>query len=206
MNRLVGGLDEVGYGSWAGPIISVVAVFRNEDLPKIPAGVTDSKKTSELQRRTLYLPLCQLAYDVGIGHAWPWEIDSMGVSPALQLCYRRALTDLRCEPEMLLVDGSNRVQAWRGHQLVEPKADFKYQQVSAASMIAKHFRDTIMIDYAKTFPQYDFANNKGYGSASHEQAIFRHGLLIDETNHARYLHRRIYTRKVMLRKPECQTT
>lgn len=205
-DELVAGLDEVGYGSWAGPLISVVAVFKNKDLPKLPTGVTDSKKTTEKTRSSLYLPLCQLAHDVGIGHAWPWEIDSMGVAEALQLSYKRAVLELRCQPSLLIVDGQNRVKAWPGRQHIEAKADFKYQQVSAASMIAKHFRDTIMADYSKKFPQYDFANNKGYGSDSHEQAIFTHGLLVDEKNHDRYLHRRLYTRKVLLRKPESLTT
>lgn len=205
-NELVAGLDEVGYGSWAGPLISVVAVFKNSDLPKMPPGVTDSKRTSESQRRALYLPLCRLAHDVGIGHAWPWEIDTMGVSAALQLCYRRAVLELVCTPGLLIVDGSNLVKAWRGRQHVEPKADLNHQQVSAASMIAKHFRDTIMADYAKLFPLYDFENNKGYGSAAHEQAIHAHGLLIDNADRTKYIHRLIYTRKVMLRKPEWQTT
>lgn len=198
---LSAGLDEVGYGAWAGPYISVVAVFDEAALALLPPGVTDSKKLDDDRRRALYLPLCSTAVDVGIGHAWPWEIDKLGASAALQLCYRRALEDLRVVPQLLIVDGSNRVKAFVGRQTVEPKADFKYKQVGAASIIAKHFRDEIMRSYDKTWCQYNWAVNKGYGTPDHEQAIHQHGLLVDDNDHTRYLHRRLYTRKVLLRKP-----
>lgn len=196
MSDLIGGLDEVGYGAWAGPIISVVAVFDAEGLQKLPAGVTDSKKTTETRRSMLYLPIIAAAVDVGIGHAWPVEVDHLGVSRALQLCYARALEDLTYDFDRLIVDGANRVDAWGGPQLVEPKADLNHPQVSAASMIAKHFRDRIMIDYAKLFPVYCWEKNKGYGSHAHEEAIRKHGILTKEPH---YLHRRHYCRKVLLR-------
>lgn len=198
---LTGGLDEVGYGAFAGPYISVVAVFDDASLALLPPGVTDSKKLDDDRRRALYLPLCSTALDVGIGHSWPWEIDRLGASAALQLCYSRALSDLRILPIHLIVDGSNRIQAFTGRQTVEPKADFKYKQVGAASIIAKHFRDEIMRSYSKQFPQYNWAVNKGYGTKDHEDAIHKYGLLVDDNDHSRYLHRRLYTRKVMLRKP-----
>jgi ribonuclease HII len=203
--NLVAGIDEVGLGAWAGPIVSVVAVFHNDDLRHMPKGTTDSKKLDDNRRRALYLPLCQLAHDVGIGHAWPWEVDELGMTPALQLSYARALRDLRCLPHLLIVDGEHKVAAWKSEQIVEPKADLNHQQVSAASVIAKHFRDTMMIDYGKQFPSYNWAENKGYGTPDHERAIHQYGLLIDPSDHSRYMHRRRYTRKVMLRKPECLT-
>jgi ribonuclease HII len=199
MTKLSAGLDEVGYGSWAGPIISVVAVFDEERLARMPAGVTDSKKTTEKQREMLYQPLIQLSLDVGVGHAWPWEIDTLGVSTALQLSYTRAIDELKCQPDLLYVDGINRVRGWLGTQIVEPKADLKYQEVSAASMIAKHFRDTMMADYAKKFPGYGFEKNSGYGTAEHEKGIHELGLLIDMNDKSKYLHRKLYTRKVLIR-------
>ena len=192
----VGGLDEVGWGSLAGPIISVVAVFRASDLALLPHGVRDSKKTTDIQRSMLYLPLCRAACDVGIGHAWPWEIDSLGPMPSLQLSYKRALEDLVvAKPDLLIVDGSNRVAGWSGKQQVEPKADNNHQQVSAASMIAKHFRDTIMKDYSKDLrrlglPDYGWSVNMGYGTPDHLEAIKDHGLLINEEDHGLYFHRR----------------
>lgn len=196
MGDLIGGLDEVGLGAWAGPIISVVAVFDDAALQRLPAGVTDSKKTSAKKRSMLYLPIIDAAIDVGIGHAWPAEIDSIGVTEALQLSYARALHDLKRHPPTLIVDGQNEVWRYGGKQIVEPKADLNHPQVSAASMIAKHFRDQIMIGYAKLYPAYGWDRNKGYGAHTHEEAIRKYGLLTTEPN---YLHRRRYCRKVLLR-------
>ena len=87
----VGGIDEVGYGSWAGPIISVVAVFNEKTRELLPAGVRDSKQTTEKQRASSYQLIVAACEDVGMGWAWPWEIDTLGVPSALQLCYARAL-------------------------------------------------------------------------------------------------------------------
>lgn len=198
--RTVGGLDEVGWGALAGPIITVVAVFGQSDLSLLPPGVRDSKKTTEKQRDMLYLPLCRTALDVGIGHAWPFEIDSMGPTPALQLSYARALDDLCVvKPDQLIVDGSNRVLAWKGPQIVEPKADLNHPQVSAASIIAKWFRDRIMRDYALErrrlgLPDYSWDINKGYGTSDHMEAIRAHGFLFGEGGP--YLHRKAYCRKL----------
>lgn len=200
MNEVItGGLDEVGWGCLAGPIISVVAVFRPSDLALLPAGVRDSKKCSEAQRNSLYLPLCRAAFDVGIGHAWPWEIDQFTPGRALQLSYKRALEEVHPtrRPHVLIVDGSNRVQAWSGEQRVEPKADVKFREVSAASIIAKVFRDTIMSDYGKMFPSYRWSENKGYGTDDHIEAIRRDGLLIDGLNHKFYIHRISYCKKMI---------
>ena len=198
---LVGGLDEVGYGSWAGPLISVVAVFGPETRALLPAGVKDSKKTSEKQRAAAFQLIIAACDDVGIGHAWPFEIDSMGVIPALQLSYARALAELRHQPATLIVDGDKEVWRYGGKQIIEPKADVNHIEVSAASMVAKHFRDRIMIDYAREFPAYHFDENKGYGSPDHERAIHEHGLLINRNDNSKYIHRWRYCRKVMGRKP-----
>ena len=202
---IVGGMDEVGWGSLAGPIISVVALLRDSTLPFLPPGVQDSKKTTEAQRASLYPTLCNLCVDVGIGHAWPWEIDQYGPGPALQLSYTRALADQGVTPEILYVDGSNKVKSWKGQQIVEPKADDKYKQVSVASIIAKFFRDEIMISYekernSKGLPSYGFHKHKGYGTAEHEAAIKHYGLISDASDgtitHIHYLHRLCYCKNI----------
>lgn len=200
--QIIGGLDEVGWGALAGPIVSVVAVFRPLDLAFMPPGVKDSKKTTEAQRRMLYEPLCRSAFDVGVGHAWPWEIDTYGPGEALQLSYRRALDDVRrdCAPHLLIVDGSNRVSAWKGEQRVEPKADVKYKEVSAASIIAKVFRDCIMEDYAKTWPEYGWNLNKGYGTTDHTDAIQKYGALVNVDDRSKYIHRLRYCRNLLKKK------
>ena len=205
MNALTGGLDEVGWGALAGPIISVVAVFRPTDLALMPPGVKDSKKTTEAQRGPLFFSLCQVAYDVGIGHAWPWEIDRCRPYPALQLSYARAMAELlpSRRPNLLYVDGKNRVEAWKGQQVVEPKADVKYLEVSAASIIAKVFRDTIMTEYSRLGPllaRYGWDSNKGYGTHSHEMAIKQYGILVNDIDRTQYFHRLAYCKKFILSK------
>lgn len=149
----------------------------------------------------MFTAICAAAYDVGVGHAWPWEIDQYSPAEALQLSYRRALEELHPSrvPALLYVDGVNKVKAWKGQQVVEPRGDSKYREVSAASIIAKHFRDTIMATYAKEFPQYNWESNKGYGTPDHVEAIQKYGLLIDGQNHKRYIHRQRYCRKLKLR-------
>lgn len=198
--QVTAGLDEVGIGALAGPYIAVVAVFREKDLTLLPPGVKDSKKTSEAERGMMFLPIVKAAWDVGMGHAWPWEIDRLGPNEALQLCYRRALAEIRVKYDFLIIDGNVGVRSFKGvfkpnSILVTPKADVKYREVSAASIIAKWARDEMMISYARKFPEYHWKDNKGYGTDAHEKAIKEHGLLVDEMNHARYLHRRHYTRK-----------
>jgi len=204
-----GGLDEVGWGALAGPVISVVALLKDSDIPLLPPGVRDSKKTTEAQRGLLYPTLCRLCVDVGVGHAWPWELDQYGPGVALQLSYKRALEDLTvATPEILYVDGSSEVKAWKGKQVVEPKADNKYKQVSAASIIAKFMRDTMMIDYAKErkrlgLPDYGWEQNKGYGTQDHTDAIKANGLLVDSNDstvgHSLYLHRLCYCKNLRRR-------
>ena len=195
--RMVGGVDECGTGSCAGPIISVVAVFCDEDKAKLPWGVKDSKKTTKNQRNLLYRQLIYGARDIGIGWAWPWEIDA-GFNDALQLSYTRAIEDLNplYLPDTLIVDGVNHVKTWeKARQLVEPKADTNHWQVSAASIVGKVFRDTIMEDYGKKFPEYGFQDHYGYGTPDHMDAVRKHGLLLDSNDHSRYIHREIYWRK-----------
>lgn len=193
---IIAGCDEVGWGSLAGPIISVVAVFRDKDLALIPPGVKDSKKLSRNKINELYLPLCQAAYDVGIGWAWPEEIDTIKPGPALQLSYARALDELTFKPDLLIMDGQNKVKAWKGQQIVEPKADDKYKQVGAASIIAKHYRDQIMIEYSHIHPEYDWENSSGYHSDKHVAGILKYGLLITPGN---YYHRKLYCRKFLIK-------
>lgn len=137
---------------------------------------------------SLYLPICQCAADIGIGHATVEEINNYNPYDALQLSYKRALEDLTsAKPQLLLVDGKNAVAYWKGKQKMEPKADIKYAQVSAASIVAKVFRDRLMAELAKDHPQYGWEVNAGYGTAAHENAIEQFGLT--------KLHRLKYCRK-----------
>jgi ribonuclease HII len=186
---LVGGIDEVGWGALAGPIVSVVAVFSERDLLLLPPGVKDSKVLSKDMIANLYLPICAVATDIGIGHAWPEEIDVIGAGKALQLSYKRALDELVHKPTLLLVDGNKGITYWKGSQLCKPKADAIFKHVSAASVVAKHFRDTIMKGYAKIHPEYGWDHNAGYGSPDHQDAIRKYGLKAVPGD---YYHRKSY--------------
>lgn len=197
MSQISGGLDEVGWGCLAGFVLSVVTVFRDKDLALLPPGVTDSKKVTEKNREALYLPIINTALDVGFGHAWPWEMDDLGPKQALQLSYTRALEDLKIKPDILWVDGVNRVRSWKGAQSVEPKADLRYKQVSAASIVAKVARDRAMIELHKLYPHYGWDSNKGYGSELHRKAILEHGLVVGDKTPTTYIHRRRYCQGIV---------
>lgn len=192
--------DEVGWGALAGPLISVVTVFRDCDLLHIPESVKDSKLTTDKQRAMLFLELCSCVFDVGVGHAFPPEIDKLGPYWALQKSYERALEELKHKPDILYVDGSeytNKVRSWSGTQIVEAKADAKHKVVSVASIIAKVFRDTIMVDMDRVHPEYGWGHNKGYGSRDHQEAIKKYGLLIDESQPMLYIHRKRYCQRFL---------
>jgi ribonuclease HII len=129
---LVAGLDEVGWGAAAGPLVSVVVVMKDADYLLIPKGVTDSKKLTALRREAFYNQLYAAVTDKGIGAVFPDEIDRMSPKWALQESYKRALGELKCVPDKLIVDGTewtNMVKSWKGPQVVVPKADLHHVEV-----------------------------------------------------------------------------
>lgn len=173
---LTGGLDEVGRGALAGPIMAAVAVF-NYDLLECPnLEVRDSKKfSSEESRVAVFDQLMQADWllDFGIGAVSAQEIDQGGINWANQEVFYRALQELRPEftPNNLVIDGVLPCPKWAHPQVCVPKADSKYWTVSAASIIAKVVRDRLMNELHQQFPQYHWLNNKGYGSQAHTKAL-----------------------------------
>jgi ribonuclease HII len=200
--ELVAGLDEVGWGAGAGPIVSVMVVMRTSELKSLPKGIGDSKKLSSIKRKSILKQLCDTVAEFGVGVAEPQEIDKMSPKWALQETYTRALNELKLKPEVLFVDGNewmNKVQAFKGPQFVIPKADSTIVQVSIASIIAKEIRDSIMEDRAVIMKKaglsdYNWASNKGYLTADHTAEIKKHGLLLGPTH---YEHRRSYCSKFL---------
>jgi ribonuclease HII len=197
---LVAGLDEVGWGAAAGPLVSVVVVMKDADYLLIPKGVTDSKKLTALRREAFFNQLYAAVTDKGIGAVFPDEIDRMSPKWALQESYKRALGELKCVPDKLIVDGTewtNMVKSWKGPQVVVPKADLHHVEVSVASILAKVIRDRVMADLARKFkkngwPDYGWEKNSGYLTPSHIQAIHKYGLLYGPDPEL-YQHRRTYT-------------
>jgi ribonuclease HII len=179
---LTGGIDEVGRGALAGPIMAAVAVFDHDlyvrGCPN--PDVRDSKQFSSEEARVKVFDQLMRAdwlLDFGVGSVSPQEIDLKGINWANQEVFHRAVMQLRpdCHPNTLVVDGHLPVPGWGGQQTCVPKADRDFWSVSAASIIAKVVRDRLMNEYHLQFPQYHWLNNKGYGTREHTSALRHRG-------------------------------
>lgn len=169
------GVDEVGRGAWAGPVSAGVALWTPEDRTQ---GVRDSKLLRPEARASV---AARLAARVphGIGHVWPPEIDQLGMTSALRLAVMRALAALEREygevPDAALLDGGYDFLAGVCPTRCIPKADLRCRSVAMASILAKVVRDRMMVEVAASYPEYDFASNKGYPSPQHRRALRLHG-------------------------------
>ncbi len=172
---LVGGLDEVGRGAWAGPVTIGIVVVEAACLPKAPRGVRDSKLLAERARESLYGPLVSWCPAAATGEASPQECDELGMTAAQQLAASRALARLSLQPEILIVDGKWDYTGHPGARAVIG-ADATCFPVAAASVLAKVTRDRQMIAHAPTWPAYGFERNKGYASAAHRAAVASNGM------------------------------
>lgn len=175
---LVAGIDEVGRGSLAGPIVAAAALFRYTESAPI-SGLKDSKKFSNEKVREAVahrIVKSPLLLQVSFGIVNVEEINRNGIEAANRLIFQQALNGLREIPRWVYVDGTHPVGGFPiDQQLVEPRADGKYWFVSAASILAKVYRDDLMIRLADEHPQYDWKNNKGYGSQKHITGLLEHG-------------------------------
>jgi ribonuclease HII len=176
--RIVAGMDEVGRGAIAGPVtIGVVAI--DATVGEIPTGLRDSKLMTA-KRREAMVPL---AKEWGIawatGSATAAEIDKFGIVTSLGLAASRALQNLGVIPDVVILDGNTSflMEEAGGPRIVTRiKADQDCACVSAASVIAKVERDTLMTQLHEQFPHYGWEGNKGYGAAVHTDAIKTHGV------------------------------
>ena len=169
--KKVAGLDEAGRGPLAGPVVAAAVVFCPG--PKIPK-INDSKKLNEKCRSSLYDLIIAEAADYGIGIAGVVEIDKINILQASYLAMSRALSQLAAKPDHLLVDGH-----LYGNRSIPfttiVKGDSRSYSIAAASILAKVTRDRLMQDYDKKFPDYGFAQHKGYGTVAHLDAIETRG-------------------------------
>lgn len=203
-DELVAGIDEVGWGAPAGPLVSCVVVMKYGDRTFLPKGVTDSKKLTAKRREAFFLQLCSAVTGVGLGAIEPWEIDKLSPKWALQESYKRAIAELKVKPDRLIVDGTdwtNKVKSWKGPQVAIPKADLKHVEVSVASIIAKVIRDAVMDELDEKIKKelgldYNWRVNKGYLTKDHMLAIEQNGLLFGP-DRATYLHRRSYCKNMI---------
>jgi ribonuclease HII len=169
--RVVAGVDEVGRGSWAGPIsVGVAVVPRGRRVYKI----RDSKMLTEVEREALFDRIIDWVEDWSVGHASPAECDALGMSAAQRLAAQRAIDGLRVVPDHVLVDGNwDFVGHPRTTRIV--RGDATSLTIAAASIIAKVTRDRIMRAVAGEFPAFNFENNKGYPGPVHRAALAAFG-------------------------------
>lgn len=169
------GIDEVGRGPWAGPLVIGAVVLGGVAIE----GLTDSKKLSKKRRDMLDVEIREKAAGYGLGWVSATEIDEIGLSAALRLATIRAVEQVTASYHEIIIDGTINFLAdtKKGDYVTTmKKADLLVPSVSAASIIAKVARDTYMTEQGEVYPEYLFASHVGYGTAAHRAAIDRHGV------------------------------
>lgn len=169
----IAGLDEVGRGSWAGPLV-VGAVI----LPKsftIPVGFSDSKHVKPQARKRFANYIYQHAKVFSIAEISVSVINKLGIGKATHAGFRKAVRLLSITPDFLLIDAFYVKHVNRQNQKAIVHGDEKSVSIAAASIIAKVYRDNLMRKLGKKYPAYDFAKHKGYGTASHQKTIRQYG-------------------------------
>jgi len=169
---LIAGVDEVGRGPLAGPVVAA-AVILNSTAPI--SGLDDSKKLTEKRRISLDVQIRQHALCFAIGYADVGEIDQLNILHATMLAMQRAVTGLDVVPDKVYVDG-NRIPELPCDAEAIVGGDGTVAEISAASIIAKVYRDSLMKDLHEQYPHYGFASNKGYPSKQHRDALLVHGV------------------------------
>ena len=194
------GIDEVGRGCLWGPLVTGAVIWPPEDewtpeVREVSQKIRDSKKLSEKKRQQLAAEIEACAIDFAIGEVSAKEIDEWGMTASNQLGFARAKNGLTVEPSRLLVDGILPLQTtdWKGEQHTIVDGDAKYIAIAAASILAKHKRDSWVLDWCKANPEpanlYGLESSKGYGTAKHRAAVQKNG--------PHPLHRRLFLRKIL---------
>lgn len=165
------GIDEVGRGPLAGPVVAG-AVILPKDCKILY--LNDSKQLSEKKREELYDVIMQQAVACGIGYASPERIDEINILQATYEAMREAISNLKVLPDILLNDAVT-IPEVQIRQVPIIKGDAKSVSIAAASIIAKVTRDRLMVQYDSVFPEYGFASNKGYGAQVHIEALKKYG-------------------------------
>ncbi|OIQ49455.1 Ribonuclease HII [Pseudodesulfovibrio hydrargyri] len=172
----IAGVDEAGRGCLAGPVVAGACILPAEyDLP----GLNDSKKLTAGKRETLYPLIREQAVAWGLGVAWPWEIDEINILQATFRAMGRAVRAMKAEPRFLRIDGDKLIPHHAlGRDIPQEyviQGDGKVPAISAASILAKTFRDHLMVRLAGRYPGYGLSKHMGYGTKVHVEAIQRLG-------------------------------
>jgi ribonuclease HII len=180
---IIAGVDEVGRGAWFGPVVAAACILPDDVLEELKAlGVRDSKQLSASKRSQLAVKIQAVAIDCQIGVASVREIDRINILQASLLAMKRAILKLKTIPELCLIDGNqgipNLVMPTTGYAYAQQtiiKGDQQSLAIAAASIVAKVWRDELIIRMAVKYPDYDLTNNKGYGTAKHRLGLARCG-------------------------------
>lgn len=181
--KYVCGVDEVGRGPLAGPVVCAAVIMPLDDIIE---GVDDSKKLSEKKRDMLSQKIPEKAIACRICLIEPQIIDEINILQATRLCMKNAVEGLDVKPDFVITDGNMTLDIAVPQKSII-KGDSLSYTIGCASIVAKVHRDALMTKYAELYPGYGFADNKGYGTKTHIDAIIRAGLCP--------IHRRSFTTK-----------
>ncbi|MDO6731488.1 ribonuclease HII [Marinovum sp. 2_MG-2023] len=187
----IAGVDEVGRGPLAGPVVAAAVVF---DPGNIPKGLNDSKKLSE-KRRDAILAEIEASAEIGIGEATVEEIDTHNILRASHIAMCRAIAALPHAPDYVLIDGNMvpRDLCLPARTIV--KGDSRSVSIAAASIVAKIRRDCVMRDLAQHFPGYGWERNAGYPTKSHKEALIHLGVTPHHRRSFKPVHNILYQDK-----------
>ena len=183
--RFIAGVDEVGRGPLAGPVVAAAVILPLDEGGRIE-GIDDSKKLSAKKREQLAEIIKARALAYAIERVEADTIDDIKILQATRLCMKRSVENLPLSPDMVLTDGNMTLDIALPQRSVVHGDALSYS-IGAASILAKVYRDALMDGYAQEYPQYGFEKNKGYGTAAHIAAIREFGLCD--------IHRRTFTKK-----------
>lgn len=178
---VVAGVDEAGRGPWVGPVVAGCAVFLNRSVDsRLLDNLNDSKKLSKKKREMLY-DLLWVEKEkgnllLGIGEASAQEIDEINILNASFLAMKRAIMASGATPDMVLVDGNREPKDFGFNVKAVVKGDAKSYSISAASILAKVYRDRLMEEMAKKYTGYGFEKNAGYGTKAHVEGLKKFGV------------------------------
>ena len=172
MRKLACGIDEVGRGSLAGPLVVASVIFK--DYRKIPNNIKDSKQTTLKQRKCLFEKIINNAY-IGTGCVDANFIDKVGISKATEIAIKQSIVNNVCRKDIILIDGNIKLNLKYDFRNIV-KGDCNYVSIAAASIVAKFIRDIIMDLKSIEYPVYCWNKNKGYGTKEHLLAIKLYGI------------------------------
>lgn len=170
----IAGLDEVGRGCFAGPVVVGAVVFPQDVV--LPEGLADSKLLKPKLREKLAEEIKKVAKSWSVAEITVTHINKKGIGKATQMAFRKSIKLLSKPPDFILIDAFYIKHLNRKRQRPIKNGDKICASISAASIIAKVYRDKLMKKLHKKFPQYGFAKHKGYGTKAHQEAIRQYGL------------------------------